>query len=199
MATLPSSLALTTISDGALATAADLRNNFTAIQTENNSLLTILGAGTAGDVFAGVGTTVQFAKPPGYEYTHNEITAPVSITATSAATAQTVATASAVTFDGTTTVMVEFFAPSVQPQPTAAAAIVVSLWDSTDIGQIGQIFTPAASTMTAPMLLRRRLTPSAGSHTYVVKSWVTSGTGTIQAGAAGVATTVPAYIRITKA
>lgn len=61
MAVLPGSLALTTIPDGALATAADLRNNFTAIQTEANALLTVLAGGSAGQVLTGVGTTLTWA------------------------------------------------------------------------------------------------------------------------------------------
>ena len=48
MPDLPSSLALTNISDGSTATAAPVRNNFSAIQTAVNALITALSGGTAG-------------------------------------------------------------------------------------------------------------------------------------------------------
>lgn len=64
MATLPSTLALVTIPDGAPRLSSDHRSNNTAIQTEANALLTILSAGTAGQLFSGVGTTVKFAGLP---------------------------------------------------------------------------------------------------------------------------------------
>lgn len=65
MATLPSNLALTVIADGALAVAADVRNDFSAIQTETNALLGILGGGAAGQVLTGVGTTMTWAYGSG--------------------------------------------------------------------------------------------------------------------------------------
>jgi hypothetical protein len=42
-------------------------------------------------------------------------------------------------------------------------------------------------------------TPSAASHTYTVKVYVSSGTGTIKAGAGGAGNLLPAFIRVTKA
>jgi hypothetical protein len=61
MPTLPSALALTTIADGSPIIAADHRNNYAAIQTDVNALLTILGAGTNLQVLqSGGGTTVNW-------------------------------------------------------------------------------------------------------------------------------------------
>lgn len=61
MPSLPSSLGLTNIPDGAVIVAADHRNNYNAVQTALNSLLTILAGGSAGQVFgSGGGTTVAW-------------------------------------------------------------------------------------------------------------------------------------------
>lgn len=55
MSTLPSNLALATIPDGSPIVAVDHRNNYSAIQTALNSLLAILGGGTAGQVLTSAG------------------------------------------------------------------------------------------------------------------------------------------------
>lgn len=61
MATLPNSLALDTIVDGSLVVASQPRNNFSAVQTQANALLAILGAGTNLQVLqSGGGTTVNW-------------------------------------------------------------------------------------------------------------------------------------------
>lgn len=202
MAVLPGSLALMTISDGALATAADLRNNFTAIQTENNSLLTILGAGTAGDVFTGVGTTVQFAKPTGYEYGYTEITATVNVVSTTEATPTTIVTAPAVTLDGSTAIWVEFYASQVVTPSVLAGFTSITLFEgATEITRMGSLLTPAAAIMVAPVTVRRKITPTAGAHTYSICAHTSSTTGTprVIAGAGSGAADPPAYIRISKA
>jgi hypothetical protein len=49
-----------------------------------------------------------------------------------------------------------------------------------------------------PATVKRRLTPSSGSHTYSVRAIVDAGTGRVQAGAGGVGVNMPAFIRITK-
>lgn len=49
MPVLPGSLALTVIADGSLAVAADVRNNFTAIQTDVNALIALLANGNGLD------------------------------------------------------------------------------------------------------------------------------------------------------
>lgn len=66
MATLPSALALTQIADGSLAVAADVRNDFNAVQTYANDLRTLLAGGSAGNVFTSSGgTTVGWSAPVG--------------------------------------------------------------------------------------------------------------------------------------
>jgi hypothetical protein len=55
MAALPSPITLTNIADGASIIASDHRNNYSAIQTAIDSLLGILGAGTAGQLLTSSG------------------------------------------------------------------------------------------------------------------------------------------------
>lgn len=193
MPTLPSLLALTTITDGSLAVATDVRGNYSSIQTAVNTLLQELDDGAAGDVLTGVGTTIAFAKPPGYEYAYNDVqSGTISITATTEGTATTVVTASAVTFDGSTPVVIEFYAPYVSKGTTFTR---VYLYDgSNSIGFIGHVDASGG----VPFRVARRLTPSAASHTYSIRASVDAGTGSVIGGAGGLAAYMPAFIRITK-
>jgi hypothetical protein len=193
MAVLPSSLALISIPDGGLITAADHRNNYTSIQTENNALLTILGAGTTGDVFSGVGTTVQFAKPPGYEYARTQITSNVVVSGTSGAQTTVIGPTASVTFDGATAVDIVVFAPSATPGATDTI-ICVLYEDATDIGAPAQISTNIGQINGS---LRR--TPAAGAHTYTAKAYRTTNNGTWTAGLGGAGNFAPSFLKIVKA
>lgn len=199
MATLPSSLSLTSILDGTLAIAADVRNNYAAIQTAVNGLITALTGGTAGDVLGGNGTTLTYAKPPGYELAYVEFTANVTANNVAEASATQVVSAGAITFDGTA-VIIEFGCAGLATGGVATGGI--NLWDvATDQGRLfdGRVVNMAASDY--PVLLRRKLTPSAGAHTYNIRIWNTTASNflaTAGAGGAGGAA-MPGYIRITKA
>lgn len=159
----------------------------------------------AGQVLGRVGSDLGSLYPPGYEFDYMAFTSPVSITATSEATANTVVTGSAVTYDGSTVVMVEFFCPYGSTPPADAAQLNTWLYDgSSSIGRLeyrqndgnhnagGD--TPSASAVFGS----RRLTPSNASHTYSVRSSVSTGTGSMGAGAGGNAAVMPGFIRITK-
>jgi hypothetical protein len=139
--------------------------------------------------------------PPGYEFpgSYVEQTTSVTVSATTEATANTVVTAGAVTFDGATPVVIEFYAPYVQPASVATAYVQLVLYDgSSSIGLLGIVGNPAANTMYDPVFLRRRLTPAAASKTYSVRAFQANGNGTVGAGVGGVGANMPAYIRITK-
>jgi hypothetical protein len=139
--------------------------------------------------------------PPGHEFDYVEKTSSTSITATTEGTADTVVTGSAVTYDGSTVVLIEFFSPSVRPATDAVAdrAVTVTLYDgSSSIGIWGQTITPSQNDDNKPFYLARRLTPSAAAHTYSVRAYVSGGTGTVSGGAGGAAAAMPAFIRITK-
>jgi hypothetical protein len=159
--------------------------------------------------FAGAGVTVTDATPKtlvtipgtdsGAELAYTQFTSNVTVTATSAAAAQTVVTAPAVTFDGATPVIVEFFAP-LGSVNVAGGQLIFDLWDgSTDIGILTG-FTAAGGGSAVPFPAVRKLTPTAGSHTYGIRAWTNAGTtATVLAGVGGVGAYVPGFIRITKA
>lgn len=124
----------------------------------------------------------------------------LTITATSDATAQTHITAPALVFDGATIIRIEYFAADANV--TTAQQVIVNLYDgATDQGRwvfIGGAGISSGSFAAEPIGVRY-VTPSAGSHTYSARAWKTGGTAAILAGTGGVATTLPAYLRISRA
>jgi hypothetical protein len=149
------------------------------------------------------GTWVQAGGSAGAELKYVEYTAPVVITATTDATAQSVVSAGAVTFDGSTVALIQFFAPAATVD-TTAAIMVGNLYDgSTDLGRLWLAnYVSAGGESVQPVSVFRRLTPSAAAHTYSVRCWCTSvasGSSDVQAGAGGTATLLPGFIRITQA
>lgn len=160
---------------------------------------------TNGMALQRVSGAVAWTLPAGYEYDYVEFTGGAAPTATSEATANTVVTANAKAFDGSTVVVVEFFAPSARADAGAAGrSMTFVLYDDTgggaaSIGMIGFTRTPAASTANHPVLLRRRLTPSNATHTFSIRAHVSAGTGDITSGTGGSGAFMPGYIRIVKA
>lgn len=125
-------------------------------------------------------------------------TAPVNITNTVEASADTIVTASAITCDGISDILVTFYAPYVRPDTTLAARLV-QMWlfeDGSSIGRIGLLRTPAAGSDEKGFTAMRRLTPTAGSHTYSVRATVNVATGAVGAGVGGAGNDVPGYISI---
>jgi hypothetical protein len=140
---------------------------------------------------------------PGQELAYAQNTATVNITATTEATAQTLVTAAAITGDGTSLILVEFFAMAWEAVAVANADIRLSLWDGgTSLGQIGALRQNTSTTQqfTGPVYTRVRLTPSAASHTYAIKGHNSAaGTGVIFSGAGGAGNAWPMYVRLVKA
>jgi hypothetical protein len=136
---------------------------------------------------------------PGQELAYAQSTASLTVTATTAPTAQTAVSAGAVTFDGSP-VMVEFYSPGVYPPTIANSQIVLNLWDgSTDLGYVAQSTYPGGTNQhIVPVTILRRLTPSAGSHTYSIRAWASGAGGAVMAGFGGIDTYAPVYIRITR-
>ncbi len=137
----------------------------------------------------------------GAEIDYVQYTSNVSITATSEATANTVATATATAFDGSTIVYIEFFAPTAQTPAVSSENLLFALYDgSSSIGLIGQVTnTNSATLQRTPVFMSRRLTPSAATHTYSIRAYVGSGTGSVNGGSGGAAAYMPGYIRIIRA
>jgi hypothetical protein len=91
----------------------------------------------------------------------------------------------------------------VQAQTSATSDMTIQLRDDTAgtiLGYFGYLVSQAANSNYRPVLLRRRLTPSAGARVYSVRAFLSgAGTGTVLGGAGGSATTaLPAYLRIVK-
>lgn len=154
--------------------------------------------GTQGATGAtGVGATgATGADGTSVEYDYVEITSNVTVSATTEAGSTTVITGNAVSYNGSTRVKIEFFAPLVD----ARQFVVCTLWDgSTDLGWISQTESNNSTTMGGPHYGVRYLTPSNASHTYSIKAYRGATAGTVFAGSGGAGNPLPAYMRITKA
>jgi hypothetical protein len=129
-----------------------------------------------------------------------ELTSDVTVNATTAAGANTLVTAAAFTANGTDAYWIEFECAMAQPAQTAGASIIFVIYDGASVIANAQLAIVAAYSATgvggAPVSRKRKLTPSAASHTYSVRAYRTTADGTVRA-ASG--TYMPAHIRITKA
>lgn len=147
------------------------------------------------------------SAPPdvGSALSYVEFTSNVNITATTAAAANTIVTAAALLFDGATPVQISFYAPGVITAPADLADVLIDLWeDSTDLGRIGQITcsesdTTAGKATRIPVQVSRFITPTAGLKTYSARAYRSVGDGVVNAGAGGVDTLMPGFIRIVRA
>jgi hypothetical protein len=64
---------------------------------------------------------------------------------------------------------------------------------------MAMIINPAAAQLALPGYAQRRITPTAGAHTYSFAATVSGGTGTVAASTGGLGQYQPAFIRITRA
>jgi hypothetical protein len=154
----------------------------------------------AGAIFTGADVEAVLAELYGKlprELDYAQITSSVGCTATSEATANSIVTGNAVTYDGSTVILIEFYMPLWTHSANNNCYLV--LYDgSSSIGKVGQLFQTANSGIN-PIRVARRLTPSAASHTYSIRGYTdTGGTFTAFAGAGGSGNLMPAFIRITK-
>jgi hypothetical protein len=132
------------------------------------------------------------------EVNHTAFTSPVSITATTAATAQTVVSSGAITYEAVPH-MIEFYTPAAQPPSVSGARITFELYDSsTDITSLGYVQVPAAAAMLVATTILFRVTPTAASHTYIVKAFTSTGTSTVHAGAGGANVLPAGFVRIVR-
>ena len=133
---------------------------------------------------------------PGAELSYVEFTAAVTVSATTEATANTVVTAAAVTLDGATTIEVDFFVPQISSGTDGGECHIV-LFDGTAIGELADWQRGASGgSMYTAIMAKRRLTPSAGSHTYSIRAWRATANCTLTAGAGGAGVKVPGFIRV---
>jgi hypothetical protein len=122
-----------------------------------------------------------------HEVAYVEFTADVTIAGVAEATPTDIVSAGAITYVANP-IIVEFFSPRVLVNTGG-----VSLWDGTDLGRLGR--SAGSALIDGPFYAWRRFTPTAASHTYKVRGW---GNFTAEAGAWGVGTDGPGFIRITQ-
>jgi hypothetical protein len=129
-----------------------------------------------------------------HEINYTEFTSSVSVTSTNSASPTDVVSSGAITYANVPH-LVEFFSPQVAAE--TAKVVSVMLWDaSTDLGILGAVGN-AASNTAASVFLGRRLTPTAASHTYRIRAYVSAGTiSVISGGVGGTGAAMPGYIRI---
>lgn len=148
-------------------------------------------------------TLATGGEDAGAELDYVAITSPVTVSATAEASATTLITGSSVAYDGSTAVIIEAWFPYIAAPAVAGGLVALVLYDgASSIGQFGMLLNPAGAALRAPFSAKRRLTPSAASHTYSIRAFRdASGTGTATAHAAAGGSTVhmPAFMRITRA
>ena len=129
------------------------------------------------------------------EVAYAEFTSDVSVTATTVGTANQIVSSGAITYEAVPHI-IEFYCSRAT---NAAVVNHLILRDGTTV--LGTLLSNAASANIAGIYARRRLTPTAASHTYNVASWnAAAGTWTYQAGTGGATgdttTFFPGFIRI---
>lgn len=134
-----------------------------------------------------VSQSLAYLEDVGYQ----EFVANVAVTATTEAGAATVVSLPPITFEAVPH-MIEFFAPRIV---SGVAALRVALFEgATSLGLIASL---DASGDAYAAVHRRKLTPTAGSHTYSIRAWnASAATSNFGAGAGGTGVTLlPGYIR----
>jgi hypothetical protein len=125
---------------------------------------------------------------------YTTVTNDVTVTGTAVGTAATIVSSGAITYTAVLTKF-EFFCPQVLA--TGVYATIFNLFDgSTEISRLCAVGGSASSDY-GPLLLARYLTPSAGSHTYLVKAWNASGSAVCTGGSGAAGNYPPIYLRIT--
>jgi len=185
-------------------------------QLDPDGSLWVVGAGTAptdleslGDVVITSPATGDALVWDGSEWVNSpfsngeldyvEFTSNQACTATTEAGANTVVSANSVSFDGATTVLIEFFCATWSQSSTTQDGILALYDGSGSIGQIWQGNTPRANAGASGIYVVRRLTPSNASHTYSIRGYVSAAsTFTLYGASGGSGARMPGFIRITQ-
>lgn len=162
--------------------------------------VTVSGTPATGQALVATSSSAAtWQTPVGAELDYAQITAPVTISATTEATATTIVTGNGFTADGTAAVLIHFYSPSVVV-PTSAECILVLYQDGSTIGLLDDqpAGTNVANTRAASVF--RRIVPASGARTFSIRAYRATSNCTVQAGAgSGAGTYQPAFIRITRA
>jgi hypothetical protein len=132
------------------------------------------------------------------EFFYGEGTTNVTVAVNAASAAGTVISSGAQTYTAVPH-LIEFFCPQGVTGASTTSTVNVSLWDgSTDLGVIASVKNNTNVALNVPVYGRRRLTPTAGSHTFVVKAFAAGNAGALNAGAGGPGLNLPLHLRIVK-
>lgn len=146
------------------------------------------------------GTQFNLMGPLGvfHDTAYGQITTSVTgINGTNFAGSTSVISLSATAFNGGA-YWFEFYSP-VSLINNAGSQMTLVLSDGgTDVGWMGRFISPSSSVGTA-VFMKRKITPSAGSHTYILRAFVDGNSGTIGAGDGTIGASPPAYFRIYRA
>jgi hypothetical protein len=126
----------------------------------------------------------------GKELAYIERTTNLIIAATTEATSEVFITDTARDYDGQP-IEIEFFSAVME----ATQYCYLTLWDGeTNLGGIANL-SAAGGTESAPVLAKRKLVPTPGTHTYSIRAVRGTGSGAVYGGS-GVGGYMPAYMRI---
>jgi len=166
-----------------------------ATADDNASVLT---KGATGTVLTAGASTLAYAYPPGYEIDYVEITSPVSISGASEGASNTCITGTNLTYANVPHI-IEVFCPALVTSTSSGSSVVAMLYDGgTVLGRLGVAKNESAVAVGSTLMARKRITPTAATHQYIVKAWSTAGTGGFNGGAGGTGDYIPAYIRVTR-
>lgn len=156
---------------------------------------------TNGMALRRVSGAVAWDLPPGHEYDYAEFTSAVTVTGTTEGGADTVVASNSVAYPGSVAVWVEFWSPYIQSDENHNIVLVL-LQGATVLGvgglQTAGDYASASFGRSIPGI-RRKVTPSAASHTFTVKAYKSGGTAIVGAGSGGSGQYLPGFIRVTKA
>lgn len=144
-------------------------------------------------VLKGDGT---WAVPPSADLAYVERITNITINTITEAAPTVILTCPSITLDGATKILIEMRAPCIAWGGSAVAG-GISLWeDGVDRGRIfdGTIVGGVAGSF--PFAAAREFTPAAGAHVYTTRGWAGGTNMIIQAGAGGVGTPLPMFMRI---
>lgn len=142
------------------------------------------------------GTPSSSRSPGGVELAYAQIVANVAVTSTNAAAPDTIVSLPALTFDGSTVVVIEFYTAAWICDLTTVTCNIGLYDGSTQIGQIWDSRSASANNVQFGFTVSARLTPTAGAHTYKAAAYLeAAATFTVGAGAGGSGNLMPAFIR----
>jgi hypothetical protein len=148
------------------------------------------------------GRSGSFTVPGGLiELGYGQMTSNITINNATAGVGTEVIAPLTVVCDGNP-ILVEFFSPEARPSQNANDELNISLFEdsSEKIRSWGRNYNAAGGYNNKPTYLSVRLTPSAGTHTYGVKAYVSnaSNAGSVGGGTGTSTTSAPCFLRVSK-